>query len=250
MKHYGVRELASGQSGATVVFAQVQSTALTGELNCICSTFHDELIVLADGAIDYEHGSVAAHIAADTAVWGYRHIRQRPYYWNIKHKLLDRIFHTVNLTLWQKHREQGFERGVSSALSVALIGSQSVWIGSMGTNPVYLYRDGLLDDVTRRAGKINFAQNSLHPNGLGVQRFGVHPAIVKERMLQGDILLLLSDAVAQSVSEDVIRSACENSGSTQESMTTSLRHMVDCIWPTGVTSSVSIGMVLKPRIPE
>ncbi len=250
MKHVGAREQSSVLSGAMVVFAQLQATAPSGVLNCMCSTFHDELFVLSDGAIDREHGSVSAQIAADTAVWGYKHIRQRPYYWNIKHKLLDRIFHSVNLTLWQKHREQGFERGVSSELSVALIGSQSVWIGSMGTNPVYLYRDGLLDDVTKRAGSIDTAKNGLHPNGLGVQRYGVHPAIVKERLLQGDILLLLSDAVAQSVSEDVIRSVCENSGSTQESMTSSLRQMVDCIWPAGVTSPVSIGMVLKPRIIE
>src|SRR3989304_8104996 len=84
----------------TVIFAGSQLPGTQKLQKDYFINFSDECFVVADGVSDI-HGEAAAKLAADTAIWGYKHVRQRPFYWADKRRLLKRIFRSSNLTLWQ-----------------------------------------------------------------------------------------------------------------------------------------------------
>lgn len=170
--------------------------------------YNDECFVVADGVGGSAHGDVAASLASETAIWGYKHIRQRPFYWSDKKGLLKRIFRTTNLTIWQKQKEPGFEDGLATTLLACIVTGKNVYIGSVGDTSAFLYRDGLIDQLTReeRDSKGRLTRS------LGMQRLGLLPQVRVEQFLSGDVVLLATDGVVDFVSEDRVREILEQSG--------------------------------------
>ncbi len=98
--------------------------------NCV-GEFQSEFFCLMHGA-SINYGYVAASIAVDTAVWGYKEIRKRQCYWIDKKQLLTRIIRTVNIALWQKHKEKPYHLGLSVDGVCCIIGQKAAWIGCFG----------------------------------------------------------------------------------------------------------------------
>ena len=199
---------------SSIIFA---SSQLTGKKNFQTDyfiNFNDECFVVCDGH-EMVRGDAASTLAAETAIWGYKHVRHRPYYWSEKQLLVKRIFRSTNLAIWQKHREHGFEDGLVTTLSVAIIGTNKIWVGSVGDTSILLYRESLIDILTQTDADM-----------LGLKRLGLLPHVKIDEFLGGDILLMATDGVMKFVSEDELRAACEMAGDTTQSVTDAVVHLL------------------------
>ncbi len=208
--------------------------------------FNDECVVVTDGVEGVPHGDVAATLAAETAIWGYKHIRQRPFYWADKKLFLKRIFRSSNLAVWQKRREHGFEAGLATTLSVAMIGTHAIWVGSVGDSGILLYREGLIDILTPQ----DVDQMGRLTNAIGLKRLGLVPHIAVEKFLPGDILLLATGGVLNHISEDQLRATFEVSGTTTDSLTTAVVHLLKTAEENGSIDNMTACMIKKVSTAE
>ena len=177
--------------------------------------FNDECFAITDGVDRMSHAEVAAQLAAETAVWAYKHVRQRHYYWSSKRDFLKRIFRTTNMTIWQKQRETGFTDGMATTLLVLIVGDKSIWLGNVGGASAFFLHDGQLKKLTKEDVD---AQGNL-TKVLGKQRLGIVPTIATEELSPNDAVLLATDGVAQYVRGSEIQPILENCGRTTESIT-------------------------------
>ena len=164
--------------------------------------FNDECFVVADGVESLPHGDVAAKLAAETAVWAYKLVRQRRYYWTEKMKLLARMFRSTNMTLWQKQKEWGFTDGMGTTLTVLLAGPKNFWIGHVGDSALFLFRDGTL---TKRTID-NVDRQGVLTKVIGGTRYGLKPQIENDIFTPGDVLLLVTKGITNAFSAESIRS--------------------------------------------
>lgn len=201
--------------------------------------FGDECFVIADGVGSLPHADVAARLACETAVWAYKHVRQRPYYWSEKPKFLQRIFRTTNLTLWQKQRDRGFTDGLATALAVLLVGPKNFWVGSAGNCSALLYREGLIDLLTRE----DIDQDGNLTKALGFKRLGLVPSIHSEQLLPGDTILLATDGVVNFVDEDEMRKIFETIGETVQSMSDAVIRLLQTAEKNGSDDNMSAVLV-------
>ncbi len=150
--------------------------------------FNDECFVLADGNKDMPHGDTAARLACETAIWGYKHIRQHRYYWLDKKLFMKRIFRSTNLSIWQKQREHGFTEGLSTTLTVLMIGSKTYWLGYKGETCAWMLSGSAVTKLTRDSAPYDTSKRRM----LGIQRLGIVPEYVTGPMKAGDVLMLTS----------------------------------------------------------
>jgi len=174
------------------------------------ASFNDECFVITDGVGGMPHGDVAAKLAAETAIWGYKHIRLRPYYWADKKLFLRRIFRSSNIAVWQKRRETGFTDGLATTLVVCIVGARNYWIGSVGDSSAFLCREGLIEKLTTNDTD---AMGYL-TKAIGTARFGLTPQYTSGQFLHDDILVLATDGATNFVSEDELRTILDQTGDT------------------------------------
>jgi serine/threonine protein phosphatase PrpC len=206
-------------------------------------TYRDECIVIADGCSDIVHGEVAATLAGETAIWGYKHIRQRPFYWADKRLLLRRIFRTSNMSVWQKRREKGFETGLTTTLAVVIIGGYKLWVGTAGDTRVILYREGLIDTLT---------PVDVNPIGeltrmLGYKRLGLIPHVDVENILSRDIILIATAGVMDFLDEEQLRVIFEVTGDTKESAANAVTHLLRSAGENGSKGSLTAYLIKRVR---
>ncbi len=161
----------------------------------------DEFYVLADGAGETPHGDMSSKLAVETAIWGYKLIRQRRYYWTEKDRLVYRIFRSVNICLWQKRREDTFTEGLATTLACAILGNNKIWIGSSGDSRIFLIRNGEILVKT----EIDRDQNGRCNHMLGVDRYGIMPHIYVIPYHRGDTVVFTSDGVTDYISDSEIQ---------------------------------------------
>lgn len=241
MKFADPLALKNRQAFVGVVFAGSQMQGTRQSQEDFFSNFNDECVVVADGVGGLPHGDVAAQLASETAIWGYKHIRQRPFYWADKKLLLKRIFRSSNLTVWQKRRERGFESGLATTLSVVIISTHAIWVGSVGDSGILLYREGLIDLLT----PYDLDETGRLTNALGLQRLGLVPHIAVERFIPRDILLLATDGVLSFVSEDQLRATFEIAGDTTDSLTTAVMQLLNTAKENGSGDNMTACMIKK-----
>jgi serine/threonine protein phosphatase PrpC len=203
------------------------------------TNFNDECFVVSDGVKSMPYGEVAAKLASDTAIWGYKFVRHRPFYWADKRRLLKRIFRSTNLAVWQKRRETGFGDGLATALSVAIVGPTKIWVGNVGGGAILLYRESLIDVLTPSNG-----------DALGLKRLGLVSHIAVSEFLSGDILILASSGVINSVSEEQIRATCEMTGETTETITTAVVHLLRIAEENGSNDNMTVCIVKRIKNSE
>jgi serine/threonine protein phosphatase PrpC len=205
--------------------------------------YDNECFVIADGVSGLPHGDVASALAADSAVWGYKLIRQRKFYWSDKQLLLKRIFRSSNISVWQKRKESGFLQGLASTLSVVIVNKHKIWAGTVGDSGILLYRDGLIDILTPS----DCDENGNLTDALGFRRFGLVPHIAAEKFLPGDILCMATDGVLSHVSEDELRVIFEMTGSTDQSISTAVTQLLTTAYENGSGDNLTAYMIKMPE---
>lgn len=206
-----------------IIFAAGQLQGGRHKQEDVFLNFGDECFVVADGVGGLPHGDVAARLAAETAIWGYKHIRLRPYYWADKKLFIKRIFRSVNIAVWQKHRETEFIEGLASTLVVLILSTRKMWLGSVGDSSAFLFRKGTIKKLTH--DDIDDFGNLTKV--VGLERFGLVPQFVALDFEVGDVVLLTTDGVGNFVSQDELKDFLSSTGSTKESLMTTIAAIFD-----------------------
>lgn len=203
--------------------------------------FTDECFIITDGFPGLPHAKEAAALTAETALWAYKVVRQRPYYWKEKLHFLKRIFRSTNLRLWQKRRDRGYEEGLASALMALFVIDDYFWLGSAGNCNSFLFRDGLIDVLTKR----DVDDEGMLTKAVGFARKQLIPTIHSEKLLENDIILLSTDSMTDFVTEDQMRGVFEKVGSTNESLQTAVDTLTDIAVAGGSRGVISLCMVKR-----
>lgn len=246
MKFVDPLALRTKKSRQSVVFSGSQLQGARDSQEDFFVNFNDECFVVTDGVSGMPHGDVAAKLAAETAIWGYKHVRQRPFYWENKELLMRRIFRSANMSVWQKRREAGFEAGLATTLASVIVSPHKFWAGTVGDSAVLLYREGLIDVLTPAdldaSGKLT--------NALGLRRIGLVPHITVEKFLARDIVLMATDGVLNFVSEDQLRATFEVCGDTTNSLSTAVVHLIKTAQENGSDDNMTACLIKKNRNEE
>lgn len=205
---------------SVVVFAASQLQGERETQEDFFENFNDECFVLADGVGGMPHGDIAAKIAAETAIWGYKLIRQRRFYWLDKKLLMKRIFRSTNIALWQKKRETGFEEGLATTLEVLVIGEHTFWLGHVGDSSAwFLPGENNKDRSLRKLTTDDIDEQGYLTKVVGTQRYGLTPQFVTGRFLVGDTILLVSDGVTSVLASQTMETIIGESGNSTDSLT-------------------------------
>lgn len=146
--------------------------------------FQSEFFSFVHGA-SLNYGYVAATIASDITIWGYKEIRRRQCYFLDKKKLMERILRTTNISLWQKHKEPVYQKGLLVDGVCCILGQKTVWIGCFGDASILELRT---TGEQRLMGVVN---KDIQPikKKLGEDRYELDVTIAGFPFEKGDILL-------------------------------------------------------------
>lgn len=175
-----------------VVFATKALTSGLPTGSVFCQSLLDHCVFCVDGP----------DLAMETVVWGYKKMGQQPRYQSEKLFLMRRLFRTTNLTLWQSRQAGQLPEDLRVSMTAAFFSDNLVYLGSAGTNSVYLYRNGVIaqlitPDVDEKGRLLR---------SLGVERYGFMPELTREKLTHGDVLVGLTVGLAGLLSEDLLRS--------------------------------------------
>lgn len=188
--------------------------------NQIISDYQGECFALTDGR--EPHAEVAAKLAVETAIWGYKVVRLRRFYWGDKRNLLRRIFRSTNIAVWQKRREPGFSEGLAASLAMVITGPVKFWWANIGDTAIYLYRSGKLTQLTKpdlsKSGKLTKA--------IGVERYGLVPVAKGESWLTNDTILLASASLINLIKENEISEILQKAGQTQNQLEAAVNNFI------------------------
>lgn len=206
-----------------IIFAGMQSQGDRENQEDFYAHFNDECFVVADGVGGMPHGEVASRLAGETAIWGYKEIRLRETYWSQKRFFLNRIFRSVNIAVWQKHRESGFTDGLASTLLVLITGPRNFFLGSVGDSSCFLTRKKVTTKLTHEHvnGKGNLVKV------VGLERFGLVPEVIIDRFEVDDTLLMVTDGIGSFVTMDEFNQVLRACDATEESLTKSLESIFE-----------------------
>jgi protein phosphatase len=227
-----------------IVFSSLQDSSPHHGQQDVIEYFGDECIALADGVGGMPHGDVAAKLAAETAVWGYRHIRQRPFYWEDKKRFMHRIFRTANIAVWQKHREHGFEEGLATTLLVAMFGPKACWVGTAGDTAAFLYHEGHIQRLTHE----NRDEFGALTRALGIERFGLVPEYAHVRFAPQDALICATDGVADWVRNEDLVTAVQAIGNTEEELRGGCQKLLDLARLEGSRDDQTVAIVKRVAV--
>lgn len=148
------------------------------------SEFQSEFFSFVHGA-SVNYGYVAAEIAADTTTWGYEEIRKRQCYFLDKKKLMERIIRTTNISLWQKHKEKQYQKGLLADGVCCIVGQKTAWIGVFGEASVLEIR---ANGEKRIMGTVN-GDGKKEKKPLGTDRYEIEKEIATFPFEKGDIFI-------------------------------------------------------------
>jgi len=164
-------------------------------LRVVASQFEDDFFVFASGIVS-KHGETAAKLVSDTAIWGYKQIRTRKYYWLDKKKLLQRIIRSTNIALFQKAKEFDLPSSVQAHAICCIRGRNQLLVGCMGTASVIEQR---LNGERRVMGwSVTGSKEDETP--FGKVRYDIHPVVGNFPFIAGDVVMFaLGDSAKQDV---------------------------------------------------
>lgn len=224
----------------TLVFAASSRAGNESSQRNYFLNFNDECFVVADGSDKTPHGATAAKFASETAIWGFKHIRQRPYYWQDKKKLIKRIFRSTNLAVWQKQREQGFEEGLMTALLVCIIGAKTYWLGIKGDMGAWLISGNTLNKLSPELVPFSDEANRI----LGTQRLGIVPYFTTGELRADDVLVLASSGCANYLTAGDLETAAGLIGTDTDGATRAVESLLTQAQMNGSTDNMT-AVVMK-----
>ena len=225
----------------SILFAASQAQGERDTQEDYFANYNDQCFALADGVGGQPHGEVAAKLACETAVWAYKHVRLRPFYWDDKKLFLKRIFRSTNIALWQKQREIGFEDGFATTLISLIIGENSFWVGGVGDSRIYHLNEtgtlsSLLPDDTDPSGKLT--------NALGIRRYGLVPHVVAKQFGRQDVLMLVTDGITRYIDETLLTKQLSMCGETTGSLSATVEEVLRAAGEHGSTDNMT-AIVIK-----
>lgn len=224
----------------SIIFAASQLQGTQDHQEDYFLNFNDECFVITDGVGYIPNGQTAAKLAAETAIWGYKHIRQTRFYRQDKKLFMKRIFRSTNLTVWQKRRENGFEEGLATTLLVLMVGAKNFWLSNAGDSSAWLYKNETITKLTRE---------DIDPLGkltkfLGMKRLGLIPSFTSGQFDVDDVLLLTSDGVANYLLEKDMREHLAHCGTTNDSLIKATEAIVHAAQKNGSNENMT-AMIVK-----
>ncbi|MDP1722038.1 MAG: protein phosphatase 2C domain-containing protein [Candidatus Gottesmanbacteria bacterium] len=226
---------------APIIFAasQLQGGRETQEDYFI--NFNDECFVVCDGVGGLPQGEVASQLAGDTAVWAYRLVRQKHTYWKDRKLLLQRIFRTTNMSVWQKQREEGFGGGMGTTMLVCIIIDRHFYIGSVGDSSAYLVRGGVMTKLTTEDVD---ASGSL-TKAIGTTRYGLIPSVVTGDFIAGDSLIMVTDGVGQVMNTIKCSELLKQSEISATELSNVAATILHCAQDSGVTDNMTVCLMKR-----
>lgn len=225
----------------TLIFAVRQNIGKKAVQEDYFLNFNDECFVLAEGVGSIPHGDVASKLAAETALWGYKHIRQHRYYWLDKKLFMKRIFRSTNMTVWQKRREKGFEDGLATTLFVCMIGDKTYWLGYAGESSAWLIREGVQSKLTRDVSPYDGKQKGI----LGLKRLGLASEYASGQFKIGDVLILASAGCGSYVTPSDLQAAGASSGDTVETLMSASQSLIDAAMRNGSEENMTAAIIKR-----
>jgi serine/threonine protein phosphatase PrpC len=211
--------------------------------NIISENFSDECFVMAVPVKQKPNGTLASILSCQTAVWGYKLIRQRKFYWSDKRLLIKRIFRSVNIAVWQKQRESGFETGIAASLAVSIIGPENIWIGTVGDNCALIFRDGKL--IWESAPDID--GNGVLTKSVGTVRFGLIPSLYSQQFIANDTLILLSQSVRKNIDNIELEKQIGGLENSQDIIDSTVDNILNQVARPVVTDNLGVCIVRRIR---
>ncbi len=244
MKPVDLLLLKYSQPKDTILFASAQLRGDRPRQEDSFVNFHDECFVLADGVGGMPHGDVASKLASETAIWGYKLIRQRHFYWQDKKLFMKRIFRSANMAAWQKQREKSFSDGLATTLMVLMMGTRTFWLGSVGDTSAFLYRNGTMKKLTID----DVDEQGLLTKALGTSRYGLVPQFITDESLPDDVLIFLTDGVAGYVPPRKIKQIIEKTGATKQSLSEAAEALLKEAQGSGSSDNMTAALVKRVRL--
>jgi PPM family protein phosphatase len=227
----------------TILYTSCQMQGARENQEDFYGNFNDEFFLVADGLESIPNGEIAAKFSGETAVWAYKQIRTRHFYWQDKKKFIDRIFRTANIAVWQKQRETGFNEGLATTMAVVIVGAYNFWMGTVGDSRIYLYHENYLNQLT--TDDVN--NQGILSKMLGLKRYGLVPKYNKGRFMVNDIIILTTSGLTNFISNEEITSVMINSGNTQETLNQSAQKIINNAKTNGGNGNMTVTLV--KRIP-
>lgn len=224
-----------------IIFAVRQDLGSRTNQEDVFTNYKDECFVLADGVGGMPHGREAAQLTAETAIWGYKQIRLRPFYWEDKKLFMKRIFRSVNIAVWQKHRETGYSGGLASTLVVLMISTRTIWLGSIGDTSVWLSRGGNLKKLTveDRDNRGNLTK------AIGLDRYGLVPQFATSEFTPGDNIILATDGVAEYITDKDLNATNAGLGESEQSVQQSSMDLIKLAKNNGSEDNMTVAIIKR-----
>lgn len=205
--------------------------------------WNDECFVVCDGVGGMKHGKTAAQLAGDTAAWAYRFVRQRHAYWKDKKLLLNRIFRTTNITLWQKQREEGFTDGMATTMLAMILIDQRYYIGNVGDSSAYLVQGNAMTKLTTQdvdsAGRLTKV--------IGTTRYGLSPTITTGDLFAGDSLVLMTDGISRIMDDRKCIELLRPEGQSATDLSEVAATLLGCATQQGATDNMTVCLIKRIR---
>jgi PPM family protein phosphatase len=131
---------------------------------------------------------------------------------------VEALIQEANRRIYQRASEDADTSGMGTTMTVALVADSSVTFGHVGDSRAYVFRDGVLEQVTDdhslvaelvRGGKLSPEEAEHHPQRSVITRaLGTDPDVDIDTFAvdaePGDVFLLCSDGLTDMVSDETI----------------------------------------------
>jgi PPM family protein phosphatase len=187
------------------------------------------LFCVADGMGGAQAGEVASRLAAAAVEEADPGDRSGP-------ERVTALIQEANRRVYERANIDPEASGMGTTMTVALVEDGRVAIGHVGDSRAYLYRAGLLEQLTEdhslvnelvKSGKLSREEADQHPQRSVITRaLGTDPNVDVDAFTvesqPGDLYLLCSDGLSSMVDNDQILDAIDRSRSDLEAVTASL----------------------------
>ncbi len=148
-----------------------------------------------------------------------------------------------DIAVWQKQRETGFTDGMATTLVVLMIGTRTLWIGSVGDSSAYLFHNGTIKKLTRE--DVDSRGNLI--KAIGTERFGLVPQFATEEFLAGDSVLLATDGVTRYMQQSDFEAFISPAGETSRDLTAAAQKLITLAQQNGGGDNMTVSLI--KRIP-
>ncbi len=227
--------------------AQNQDAAFASDapVGCLPSLF-----VVADGMGGHQAGDYASRRAVETIRQVLEeHASGEPV------QAMSEAITTANGTIYQEAKSDRSKAGMGTTMVAAVIGGDQLSVANVGDSRLYLFRDGLLRQITQdhsvveemvRKGEMAKDRARNHPKRSMITRaVGAEPKVridfFDETVEKGDLVLMCTDGLTGMVEDDEIARVLSGEGSVEAKV----RELIDKANENGGADNITV-IIIDP----